>query len=132
MAVGLTLTLTLTLGFMTAGLDTPLQHTYYTYNYCAHFAHFAHFAHSAHQVGFDTLFRTVKHPKDDALSLALGQKPMPDAEKRRSAELTEAILLKRGREALSSDDAAGHARPLPAWLQDQVQAEASGGHEKAS
>jgi len=83
-------------------------------------------------VGFDTLFRTVKHPKDDALSLALGQKPMPDAEKRRSAELTEAILLKRGREALSSDDAAGHARPLPAWLQDQVQAEASGGHEKAS
>tara|TARA_B100000780_G_scaffold204644_1_gene145368 strand:- start:122 stop:475 length:354 start_codon:yes stop_codon:yes gene_type:complete len=117
---------------MTAGLDTPLQHTYYTYNYCAHFAHFAHFAHSAHQVGFDTLFRTVKHPKDDALSLALGQKPMPDAEKRRSAELTEAILLKRGREALSSDDAAGHARPLPAWLQDQVQAEASGGHEKAS
>ena len=57
---------------------------------------------------------------------------MPDAEKRRSAELTEAILLKRGREALSSDDAAGHARPLPAWLQEQVQAEASGGHEKAS
>jgi len=83
-------------------------------------------------VGFDTLFRTVKHPKADALSLALGQKPMPDAEKRRSAELTEAILLKRGREALSSDDAAGHARPLPAWLQEQVQAEASGGHEKAS
>ena len=48
---------------------------------------------------------------------------MPDAEKRRSAELTEAILLKRGREALSRDDAAGHARPLPAWLQEQVEAE---------
>ena len=69
---------------------------------------------------------------DDALSLARGQKPMPDAEKRRSAELTEAILLKRGREALSRDDAAGHARPLPAWLQEQVEAEAIGGHAKAS
>ena len=111
----------LSVGFMTASLDTPL-----------HSVHVLTFAHCAYQVGFDTLFRTVKHPKDDALSLALGQKPMPDAEKRRSAELTEAILLKRGREALSSDDAAGHARPLPAWLQEQVQAEASGGHEKAS
>ena len=83
---------------MTASLDTPL-----------HSVHVLTFAHCAYQVGFDTLFRTVKHPKADALSLALGQKPMPDAEKRRSAELTEAILLKRGREALSSDDAAGEA-----------------------
>ena len=39
---------------------------------------------------------------------------------------------KRGREALSRDDAAGHARPLPAWLQEQVEAEAIGGHAKAS
>lgn len=108
---------------------SPTLTTRTTFTYYAHCAHFAHYA---CQVGFDTLFRTVKHPKADALSLALGQKPMPDAEKRRSAELTEAILLKRGREALSSDDAAGHARPLPAWLQDQVEVEASGGHEKAS
>ena len=57
---------------------------------------------------------------------------MPEAERRRSAELTEAILLKRGREALRSDDAASHARPLPAWLQDQTGATASESHEKAS
>ena len=114
---------------MTASLDTTLHLVHVLHLLCALGSLLLT---CAYQVGFDTLFRTVKHPKDDALSLALGQKPMPDAEKRRSAELTEAILLKRGREALSSDDAAGHARPLPAWLQEQVQAEASGGHEKAS
>ena len=57
---------------------------------------------------------------------------MPDHEKRRSAELTSAILLKRGREALQTDDQAGHARPLHAWLQEQVEAAASEGHVKAS
>ena len=55
------------------------------------------------------MFRTVKHPKEEAVQFAIGAKPMPDAEKKRSVELTNAILQKRGREALRSDDAAGDA-----------------------
>ena len=56
---------------------------------------------------FDTLFKTVKHPKEDALELARGTKPMSQIDKARSAQLSEAILAQRGREALRSDDAAG-------------------------
>ena len=55
------------------------------------------------------MFRTVKHPKEEAVQFAIGAKPMPDGEKKRSVELTNAILQKRGREALRSDDAAGDA-----------------------
>jgi len=56
-------------------------------------------------VFFDTLFKTVKHPKADAFALSRGLKPMPESEKVRSADLSVAILERRGREALSKDDA---------------------------
>merc|ERR1719258_837278 len=61
-------------------------------------------------VFFDTMFRTVKHPRADSLALSRGDKPMPEADKKRSAELSTAILQKRGREALYCDDAAGNKR----------------------
>ena len=54
---------------------------------------------------FDTLFKTVKHPKKDALDLARGVKPMPEFEKQRSSELSRAILERRGADALGADDA---------------------------
>ena len=53
-------------------------------------------------VTMDTLFNTVKHPKNkswnkgDALLLALGTLPMPASELKRSEALTEAILTQRG------------------------------------
>lgn len=58
-------------------------------------------------VTMDTLFRTVKHPRADALAKSHGQINMPESEKQRSRELTEAILQKRGAQALRSDDATG-------------------------
>ena len=84
----------------------------------------------------DTLFRTVKHPKEDALALSLGVKPMPDFERKRSEELTKAILEKRGREALSSDDARGgeglrRAAPAPP-VTASVGSGASGAVERKS
>jgi len=74
--------------------------------------HYIHHRYNWYNFGFmtitmDALFRTVKHPKDDAVALSRGGKPMPQSDVQRSAELTDAILQKRGREALSSDDAAG-------------------------
>ena len=76
--------------------------------------HYIHHRWNWYNFGFmtvtlDTLFNTVKHPKHDAFELSRGAKPMPEAEKARSSELSDAILQKRGREALSSDDAAGEA-----------------------
>ena len=58
---------------------------------------------------FDSLFRTVKHPRHDALALSRGELPMPKLDLLRSAELSSAILAKRGREALQSDDASESA-----------------------
>ena len=58
-------------------------------------------------VFFDTVFKTVKHPKDDAFALSRGEKPMSDLDRKRSADLTRAILQNRGAEALRSDDIAG-------------------------
>ena len=55
----------------------------------------------------DTLFRTVKHPKEDALAKSHGQIEMPQGERARSAELSKAILEKRGADALRSDDKRG-------------------------
>ena len=71
--------------------------------------HFIHHRYNWYNFGFmtllfDTLFKTAKHPRDDAIDLALGKKEMAEADRLRSAQLTEAILSKRGREALSSDD----------------------------
>ena len=71
--------------------------------------HFIHHRYNWYNFGFmtllfDTLFKTAKHPRDDAIDLALGRKEMAEADRLRSAQLTEAILSKRGREALSSDD----------------------------
>merc|ERR1719224_289786 len=58
-------------------------------------------------VFFDTLFKTVKHPKEDALAKSHGEIAMPPSERTRSAELTKAILEKRGKDALMSDDKRG-------------------------
>lgn len=74
--------------------------------------HYIHHRYNWYNFGFmtvtmDTLFRTVKHPKDDALAKSHGQIDMPASEKQRSADLTEAILQRRGAQALRSDDAAG-------------------------
>ena len=51
------------------------------------------------------MFKTVRHPKADAFALSRGVTAMPEAEKARSADLTDAILQKRGRDALRRDDA---------------------------
>ena len=53
------------------------------------------------------VFRTVKHPRDDAIPKSRGKLPMPASEVSRSADLTQAILQKRGAQALNKDDAAG-------------------------
>ena len=73
--------------------------------------HYIHHRYNWYNFGFmtlffDTLFKTVKHPRKDALALSHGALPMPDADVKRSAELSSAILQKRGRDALRSDDAA--------------------------
>ena len=78
--------------------------------------HYIHHRYNWYNFGFmtclmDTLFKTVKHPKEDALDKSHGKIPMPAAELRRSAELTDAILAKRGAQALQSDDAAGNEQP---------------------
>jgi len=72
--------------------------------------HYIHHRYNWYNFGFmtvmmDTLFSTVKHPKSDAFELSRGIKPMPEAEKLRSAELSRAILEKRGTDALRQDDA---------------------------
>ena len=74
--------------------------------------HYIHHRYNWYNFGFmtvtmDTLFRTVKHPGKDAVDKSRGAILMPESEKRRSAELTQAILEKRGAQALRSDDAAG-------------------------
>ena len=51
----------------------------------------------------------MKHPRADALALSHGEKPMPEADRRKSEWLTDAILKKRGREALRADDASAGA-----------------------
>ena len=71
--------------------------------------HYIHHRYNWYNFGFmtllfDSLFKTAKHPRDDAIDLALGRKEMAEADRLRSAQLTEAILSKRGREALRSDD----------------------------
>ena len=76
--------------------------------------HYIHHRYNWYNFGFmtvtmDTLFRTVKHPKADAVAKSRGALPMPESEKRRSAELSQAILEKRGMSALQRDDAAGDA-----------------------
>ena len=75
--------------------------------------HYIHHRYNWYNFGFmtllfDTMFKTVKHPRKDAVALSRGALPMSAMDKKRSAELTEAILQKRGREALRSDDAAGN------------------------
>ena len=79
--------------------------------------HYIHHRYNWYNFGFmtvtmDTLFKTVKHPRDDAVAKSRGELPMPAHEKTRSADLTVAILEKRGAQALNRDDAAGEgARP---------------------
>lgn len=69
--------------------------------------HYIHHRYNWYNFGFmtvtmDTLFNTVKHPKNkswnpgDALRLAHGVLPMPASELKRSAALTDAILTSRG------------------------------------
>jgi len=69
--------------------------------------HYIHHRYNWYNFGYmtitmDTLFRTVKHPKNkswnkgNALQLARGELPMPEEEMRRSAAMTKAILTKRG------------------------------------
>jgi len=59
-------------------------------------------------LGFDTLFGTVKHPQPSALALSRGELPMPNAELRKSAALSEALLRQRGAaDALAADAARG-------------------------
>jgi len=75
--------------------------------------HYIHHRYNWYNFGFmtvtmDTLFRTVKHPKADALAKSHGAIEMPEDELRRSAALTAEILSKRGHEALRNDDAAGN------------------------
>merc|ERR1719454_1575261 len=55
--------------------------------------HYIHHRYNWYNFGFmtllfDELFRTVKHPKEEAVQFAIGAKPMPDGEKKRSVELT--------------------------------------------
>jgi len=74
--------------------------------------HYIHHRYNWYNFGFmtvamDTLFKTVKHPRADALALSHGLKAMPATDRQRSADLTHAILMKRGREALRTDDADG-------------------------
>ena len=81
--------------------------------------------HRADNFGFmtvtmDTLFRTVKHPKADALAKSRGELPMPESELRRSAELSTAILEKRGASALASDDAAGEGTAAAARASERA------------
>ncbi|EOD34033.1 hypothetical protein EMIHUDRAFT_441353 [Emiliania huxleyi CCMP1516] len=76
--------------------------------------HYIHHRYNWYNFGFmtllfDSLFRTVKHPRHDALALSRGELPMPKLDLLRSAELSSAILAKRGREALQSDDASESA-----------------------
>merc|ERR1719217_2007832 len=64
--------------------------------------HYIHHRYNWYNFGFmtllfDTMFNTAKHPKEDALELSRGDVAMPDREKQRSAELSAAILQKRGR-----------------------------------
>ncbi|KAL3924298.1 MAG: hypothetical protein SGPRY_003959 [Prymnesium sp.] len=69
--------------------------------------HYIHHRYNWYNFGFmtvtmDTIFRTVKHPKNkswnpgDALDRAHGRIPMPEDELKRSAILTNAILSTRG------------------------------------
>ena len=72
--------------------------------------HYIHHRYNWYNFGFmtvlfDTMFKTVRHPKADAFALSRGETAMPEAEKARSADLTDAILQKRGRDALRRDDA---------------------------
>ena len=74
--------------------------------------HYIHHRYNWYNFGFmtllfDSLFKTVKHPRKDALALARGDVAMPEADVKRSADLSLAILQRRGAEALRSDDAAG-------------------------
>jgi len=74
--------------------------------------HYIHHRYNWYNFGFmtvfmDTLFKTVKHPKEDALAKSHGEIAMPPSERTRSAELTKAILEKRGKDALMSDDKRG-------------------------
>lgn len=72
--------------------------------------HYIHHRYNWYNFGFmtvlfDTMFKTVKHPKQDALALSRGLKPMSDSDKRRSSDLSRAILERRGADALGADDA---------------------------
>ena len=64
--------------------------------------HFIHHRYNWYNFGFmtllfDTLFKTAKHPRDDAIDLALGKKEMAEADRLRSAQLTAEILQARPR-----------------------------------
>ena len=81
--------------------------------------HYIHHRYNWYNFGFmtvtmDTLFRTVKHPKEEAIAKSRGELPMPETEVRRSRELSQAILEKRGAQALQSDDARGDVSRAPA------------------
>merc|ERR1719443_2397812 len=59
--------------------------------------HYIHHRYNWYNFGFmtvtmDTLFKTVKHPKEDALDKSHGKIAMPPSERTRSAELSKAIL----------------------------------------
>jgi lathosterol oxidase len=74
--------------------------------------HYIHHRYNWYNFGFmtimmDSLAGTIRHPNSDALAVSRGERPMPDSEKKRSAELSQAILEKRGANGLQKDDAAG-------------------------
>ena len=85
--------------------------------------HYIHHRYNWYNFGFmtvtmDTLFKTVKHPKNkswnkgNALQLAHGKIPMPEEEKRRSAALSKAILDARcgAGELMRGEDASERQR----------------------
>ena len=81
--------------------------------------HYIHHKYNWYNFGFmtltmDTLFRTAKHPKDDALALSHGRLPMPITELEKSAALTEALLRARGAADMDSLLRADRARGGPA------------------